>query len=162
MNLYEKIFKSLNKEGIKYIVVGGVAVNLHGYMRFTGDLDLLVMLDDENLNKMDKLMQKMGYTERLPIPVLSLQNTHQVKKWLKEKNMKAYSFIPPKDNPLQIDIVIEESLKFEKIASKKIIKKIEDVSIPVVSIEDLIKMKKKSDRPQDIIDIKALNNLKTE
>jgi predicted nucleotidyltransferase component of viral defense system len=162
MNLYEKIFKSLNKVGIKYIVVGGVAVNLHGYMRFTGDLDLLVMLDEENLQKMDKLMQKLDYTERLPIPVLSLQNTDQVKKWLTKKNMKAYSFIPPKDNPLQIDIVIEESLKFEKIAAKKIIKKIEDVSIPVVSIEDLIKMKKKSDRPQDIIDIKALNNLKKE
>jgi hypothetical protein len=162
MNLYEKIFKSLNKEEIKYIVVGGVAVNLHGYMRFTGDLDILLLLDEKNLLKIDKLMRKMGYTERLPIPVLSLQNTDQVKKWLTEKNMKAYSFIPPQDNPLQIDIVIEESLKFEKIAAKKIIKKIEDVSIPVVSIEDLIKMKKKSDRPQDLIDIKALNNLKKE
>jgi len=74
--------------------------------------------------------------------------------------MKAFSFMPPKNNPLQIEIIIEESLKFNQIVTRKIIKKISGISIPVVSVEDLIKTKKKASRPQDLIDLEALINLK--
>ena len=74
--------------------------------------------------------------------------------------MKAYTFNPPKDNLLQIDIIVEESLKFTTIEPRKIVKKIDGISIPVISIEDLVKMKKKAHRDQDIEDIKALLDLK--
>lgn len=160
MNYFEKVFKSLNKEKIKYLVVGGVAVNLHGYMRFTGDLDLLLLLEEENLKKMDKLMHKLGYSERLPVSVLSLSNKKQVKQWLEEKNMKAYSFTPPKNNPLQIDVIMEESLKYDKIVANKVHKRIDNTVIPVISIDDLIKMKRRANRPQDLVDLEALINLK--
>jgi hypothetical protein len=160
MNIFEKVFKEFNKAGIKYLVVGGVAVNLHGYVRFTGDLDLLLLLDKKNLEKVDKVMHKLGYSERLPVSVMSLNDESQVKKWLKDKNMKAFSFVPPKDNPLQIDIVIEESLKFDKFFKDKINKRIENVTIPVASIDHLIKMKRKADRKQDMIDLEALIKLK--
>ena len=49
--IFKEIFKALNKGGVKYIVVGGVAVNLHGYLRATGDLDILVLLETSNLEK---------------------------------------------------------------------------------------------------------------
>lgn len=160
MNLFEEVFSALNQEKVKYLVVGGVAVNLHGFMRFTGDLDILLLLQDENLEKMDRVMKKLHYSERLPITIQSLSDVLKVKKWLKEKNMRAYSFFPPKNNPLQIDVIIEESLKFEDIVDRKIIKKISGVNIPLVSINDLIKMKKKASRPQDLIDLEALIKLK--
>lgn len=160
MNLFKKIFRALNKAKIKYLVVGGVAVNLHGYIRFTGDLDVLLLLEDQNLKKMDKVMKKLKYSERLPVSILELKDHKQVKKWLKGKGMQAFSFNPPKDNPLQLDIVIEESLKFDKIFPKRIIKRISNVSIPVISIQDLIKMKKKTNRRQDLIDIENLIKLK--
>ncbi len=160
MNLFRKIFKALNNEKIKYLVVGGVAVNLHGYIRFTGDLDILLLLEKNNLAKMEKAMKKLGYTKRLPVSISALSDQKTVKKWLKEKNMKAFSFFPPKFNPLQIDIIIEESLKFNNFLKKKSLKKISGVTIPIVSIEDLIKMKKKADRVQDAIDLEALIKLK--
>lgn len=160
MNIFEKVFKEFNKAGIKYLDVGGVAVSLHGYVRFTGDLDLLLLLDGKNLEKVDKVMHKLGYSERLPVSVMSLNDESQVKKWLKDKNIKAFSFVPPKDNPLQIDIVIEESLKFDKFFKDKINKRIENVTIPVASIDHLIKMKRKADRKQDMIDLEALIKLK--
>lgn len=160
MNLFEKVFSALNQEKVKYLVVGGVAVNLHGFMRFTGDLDILLLLQNENLEKMDHVMKKLHYSEKLPITIQSLSDIVKVKKWLKEKNMRAFSFFPPENNPLQIDIIIEESLKFEDIVNRKIIKKISGVNIPLVSINDLIKMKKKASRPQDLIDLEALIKLK--
>lgn len=160
MNIFEQIFKALNKESVKYIVVGGVAVNLHGYSRFTGDMDILLLLEQENLEKMNKVMKSLGYSERLPVSILELKNKENVRKWLKEKNMMAFSFNPPKDNPLQIDIIIEESLRFDVLKKNKVVKLISGVRIPVVSIEDLITMKKKANRDQDIMDLKALIELK--
>jgi len=159
MNLFEKVFRELNRAKVKYLVVGGVAVNLYGYLRFTGDLDLLLFFNKENLEKMDKVMKKMKYSERLPVSVLALSNQTQVKKWLKEKNMKAYTFNPPKNNLLQIDIIIEDSLAFSAYNKKKNIKRMGSLKIPVVSIQDIIKMKKKAHRDKDILDLQALKYL---
>lgn len=160
MNLFGKAFKALNGENIKYLVVGGVAVNLHGYVRFTGDLDLMVLLEEANLQKLDKVMKKLGYYERLPVSILELKDHKQVKQWLEEKNLQAFSFIPPKNSLLQIDIIIDASLNFEKIYQKRVLKYIDKVQIPVVSIDDLIQMKRKAHREQDLIDLKALITLK--
>lgn len=159
MNLFEKVFRELNKANVKYLVVGGVAVNLYGYLRFTGDLDLLILLNEINLQKIDKVMKKMKYSQRLPISIMDLQNRKQVMKWLKEKNLKAYTFNPPKNNLLQIDIIIEDSLKFTAYNKQKNIKKMGALKIPVVSIKDIIKMKKKAHRDKDMIDLKVLKYL---
>lgn len=159
MNLFEHIFRELNKAKVKYLVVGGVAVNLHGYVRFTGDLDLLLTLDKENLSNMDKVMKKLKYSERLPVPVSALNNKEQVKKWLKEKNLKAYTFNPPKNNLLQIDIIIEDSLKFNSFNNRKTTKTIGGLKIPIVSIADIIKMKKRANREKDILDLKVIKYL---
>lgn len=160
MNLFQKIFSELNKAKIKYLVVGGVAVNLYGYLRFTGDLDLLVLLEEENLGRLDKLMQKLGYIERIPVSVRELEDTEKVKEWIEKKNFKAYSFIPPQSLLLQIDIIIEESLKFQNFYNKKIIKKIENTQIPLIDLDGLIKMKKKANREKDVEDLASLLKLK--
>ncbi len=159
MNLFEKVFRELNKAKVKYLVVGGVAVNLYGYLRFTADLDLLVLLDENNLRKIDAVMGKMKYSERLPVSIMDLKNQKQVTKWLKEKNMKAYTFNPPKNNPLQIDIVIEESLKFAEFFKRKKIKSMSGLRIPVVSIKDIIGMKKRAKRDKDMLDLEVLKYL---
>lgn len=160
MNIFERVFQALNEAKVKYLVVGGVAVNLHGYARFTGDLDLVLLLEENNLVQMKSVMDKLGYKERLPISVLSLSNETHVQEWLDEKNMKAFSFMPAKDNPLQIDIIIEESLQFDQLRKNQIMKRISDVSIPVISMPDLVQMKKKANRAQDLMDLEALIQLK--
>ncbi len=159
-NVFEEIFRAFNKNRLKYLIVGGVAVNLHGYLRFTGDLDILLLLEPENLQKLDRIMKKLGYLERLPVSIMALKDKEVVERWLKEKNLQAFSFIPPKDNPLQIDIILEESLKFKNINKQKVLKKIGDIFVPVISIEQLIKMKQKAGRPQDLFDLENLLELK--
>ena len=49
--LYEEILKRLQDEEFEYLVVGGLAVNLHGYSRITNDLDILILLNEENIDK---------------------------------------------------------------------------------------------------------------
>jgi len=160
MNLFEKVFRELNKAKVDYLVVGGVAVNLYGYVRFTGDLDLLIMLNKKNIQKMDRVMKKLGYYPRLPVSIHDLSDSKKVREWFKKKNLRAFTFMPPRNNPLEIDIIIEESLKFDAIAKDKMVKQIERVRIPVVSIERLLKMKRKAGRPNDVQDVQALLKLK--
>ncbi|MEK7528775.1 MAG: nucleotidyl transferase AbiEii/AbiGii toxin family protein [Patescibacteria group bacterium] len=160
LNPYQKIFKAFDRKKIKYLIVGGVAVNLYGYSRFTGDIDILISLDQENLDAMEKLMHQMGYIERLPITLKSLHDTQQVKKWLKEKNMTAYTFISKSSPQLDIDILVENSIDFKNFYKRKSFIKIWDIKAPVISIDDLIKMKKKARRDKDLLDIKALLQLK--
>jgi hypothetical protein len=49
---YQRFFEGLNKEDIDYLVVGGLAVNLHGIPRMTYDIDLMVSLDTGNIMKL--------------------------------------------------------------------------------------------------------------
>lgn len=160
MGEFEKIFRGLNKEKVKYLIVGGVAVNLYGYLRFTGDLDILLLLEEKNLEKIDKAMKRLGYAERLPVSVKSLSNHEQVRKWLKDKNMKAFSFFYAKGPGLMIDLLIEESLKFDKVYKHSVKKYFDNVLVPVISIDYLIKMKRKAGRDKDLIDLEALIELK--
>ena len=66
---YLGIFKEFNKKKIKYIVCGGIAVNLLGIPRMTYDLDLLLKLEDKNLNKFVKLMKRLGYKAKIPVDI---------------------------------------------------------------------------------------------
>ncbi len=149
MGQFEKIFRALNKEKVKYLVVGGVAVNLYGYLRFTGDIDILLLLEEKNLGKMDRAMKSIGYSDH-----------KQVKKWLKEKNMTAFAFFNSKEPGLMIDILVEESLKFDRILEHSVKKRFDNVNLPLVSIDYLIKMKRKAGRDKDLIDLEALIELK--
>ena len=79
-----------------------LSVELPGYNRFTGDIDILLALDKENLVRMDKLMQKMGYSPRLPVEIQELHDTKKLKNWIKEKGLKAYTFINDKHPQLSI------------------------------------------------------------
>lgn len=160
MNQFEKIFRGLQESGIQYLVVGGVAVNLYGYVRMTADLDLILALEPENMTKMDALMKSLGYTPRPPIGLHELKNAEIIHKLIEEKGMQAYTFTDS-NSLFSIDILTEDSLSFSTFEKKKSIVEMDhNLKIPVVSIDDLIAMKKKIGRPNDLSDIQALQSLK--
>lgn len=161
MNPYKKVFNALAKEQINYLVVGGVAVNLYGYNRFTADIDILIALDEENLKKLEHIMKRMGYVQRLPVELHELRDKQKVKKWIKDKGMTAYTFISDKKPQLDIDILVGYSFDFKNFYNRRETIKIWGISVPVISMDDLIKMKRKANRDQDLIDLKALLELKS-
>ena len=58
---YQSILRAFQEQNLQYIIAGGIAVNLHGYPRFTNDIDILLALDQNNLAKMANIMESMGY-----------------------------------------------------------------------------------------------------
>lgn len=157
---YLTIFKRLNKKRIKYIVVGGIAVNLYGIPRMTYDTDLIVDMQDKNLKALLTLLKDWGFKPKLPVNMMEFAKSEKRRDWIKNKNTKAFCLINPEWAMSEIDIVINTPINYKK-ASKNIKHiALQNVSIPTISINDLIKMKKSSNRQQDKADIRYLKRLK--
>jgi len=159
---YERLFSALNKNKVKYAVVGGVAVNLYGIERATHDLDLLLAMDERNLLKVISVFKDLGYSPKVPVDPADFANKQIREKWVKQKNMIVFSYIDLKNPYVLIDIVISSPLKFENIAKNITILTAYDnkIKVPVISINDLIRMKKQAKRFQDISDIEMLKKAK--
>ena len=156
---FVEILEEFHKKGIKYIIVGGVAVNLHGIPRMTYDLDILLKMEDENLEKFINLMERWGYKPKVPVKIHDFIKKEKREAWIKNKNMKAFTLFNPDAVVKEIDVVINSPLDYEKaIKNVKYIKS-KRVKIPVAGIKDLIKMKKNTKREQDISDVRYLKKL---
>jgi Nucleotidyl transferase AbiEii toxin, Type IV TA system len=157
---YLGIFKKLNEEGIRYLVVGGLAVNLYGIPRMTYDIDLMLDLEDSNLRKFLHLLKAWGFKPKVPVDIMDFANKEKREEWIKEKHMKAFNLVNPAWAISEIDVVIDSPVDYNRAGRKANSVTLQDVTIPVVSIDDLIAMKQVADREQDRADIDYLRKLK--
>ena len=162
MFFYEDLFKALEKDKIEYVVVGGLALVLHGVVRLTADLDLIVALNKDNINQFAKTMTRLGYKPKVPVPAEQLGDAEKRKEWIEGKNMKVFSFFHQKEHFRLIDVFVTEPIPFKELNKEKKIVKVNDISIPICSIKHLIELKEKAGRPQDLSDIKALKKIRHE
>ncbi len=157
---YLELFDLLNRSKVKYLVVGGVALVLHGVVRFTADIDMMLDLSKDNLTKFFGVLKQLKFIPKLPIKMEDLADESLRKKWAKEKNMIVFSFV--KDDYKIIDVFVENPIDFEEAYSRKQAKKAGNTVVDVISFDDLIGLKKLSAREQDLIDIKMLEELRNE
>ena len=153
---YQTIFKELNGLGIDYLVVGGLAVNFHGVPRTTYDIDLMVLLEPENILKLVTKLTQWGYRPKIPIDPKDLANESKRNSWVHEKGMKALNFYSETLPIGEIDIVIDSPIPYEAIRNRAAKVELQDEKIPVVSIRDLIELKLRAGRKQDLADIEHL------
>lgn len=146
----KNLIEYLNAEKINYMIVGGYAVNFHGYSRNTIDIDLIIKFTQANLKKLESLLNKMGLISKLPIDAVSVYKFRD--EYINNRNLLAWNFYNP-DNPTdQVDILITHDVSDFK--SEKF--RVGDFEVKVISKNDLIKMKKASGRDKDLLDIKEL------
>lgn len=130
------------------MVVGGYAVVAHGYMRFTGDLDIWIQVSEENATKM------MSVVRDYPIPPGIFSKEH----FMAEGPLKGVQFGNP---PLRIDILNNIiGMTFNDCYERAYIKTVEDIECKFIDFNDLITAKEISGRPQDIADAKNLIKIK--
>ena len=156
---YENIFNVFNNHNVKYLVVGGVAINLLGIPRSTADLDIFVDLAEDNLKKIIDILIELEFKPRLPIPPRDILDEKKRTEWINEKNLFAFTFYNAKKTYQELDILLGASLNFTLAWARKTTVKAGDISIPVISVSDLIALKKVAGRKKDISDIKALRQL---
>ena len=149
----QNVIRALEKHNIKYALVGGYAVALHGAIRGTVDVDIVIALTKASLEGAESALGNIGLQSRLPVTAEDVYRFR--KEYIENRNLVAWSFINP-DNPIEVvDILITEDVKNIKTVTRQAF----GMTIRIAAIPDLIKLKKKSGRPQDIEDIRALEKL---
>jgi len=155
------IARALQDDNIRYLVVGGLAVNAHGYQRFTSDLDLVIQLNPENTRRALESLQILGYKPRVPVTPEEFSIAENRRRWHEEKGMLVLNLFSDKHRRTPIDIFISEPFDFDIEWEKSTSMSIDpEVSIPVISLDALLIMKKDAGRTKDLLDIEYLERLK--
>lgn len=157
---YYDILEGFFRKEIKYLIVGGLSVNLYGVPRVTQDIDVIISLDSENISKTISLLKDLGYLPKLPVNPEDLLDAKKVEDWIANRNMKAFSFYHHSEIYKEVDIVLVHPLDFEKSYENKTAKKIMNIDIYIAPIDDIIKMKETSGRAQDVSDANMLKKVK--
>ena len=134
------VCRLLNGRGVEYLVVGGVAMALHGRMRATKDIDVLVPRDVENMRRLLEALEAlpMGLARELDAEA---------------ENEKVITIIG--DDP-RVDVLrAAGALAFGDAVRSKRIATVDGVEIPYVGLRDLIRSKR-TDRDQDRVDAREL------
>ena len=156
---YEDLFRKLKSDGVRFVVVGGVALVLHGVVRLTVDIDLMVEMSNGNLTKFIAAVQALGYQPKPPVMAEEFIDPAKRKSWKEEKGMLVFSFFHPEEQGKLIDVFVDEPIPFDEIERDRKVIKAEDIEIPIVSIDHLKRLKRISGRPQDLADIEALEEM---
>jgi predicted nucleotidyltransferase len=159
MSFYLPLFKELNDADVNYVVVGGLATVLHGYARFTADIDLVINLKKPEAEKAVKALVDMGLKPRLPVDPLQFTDPEIRESWRKEKGMEVFSFFDPRNPLLTVDLFVYEPIPFQELALRSERMDIDGIIVPVCSINDLIALKMTVARPRDIDDIEHLQEI---
>lgn len=146
-----EVFKA---HGIPFAIVGGYAVAIHGVARGTFDVDVITLLTEENLEKIELAMKTLGMKSLLPISAKDL--FANLEKYKSERNLVAWNFIHPARMRDSLDVIITDDVR-----DSEIIEVPSDFGmLPTLSLDSLIIMKSRVNREQDQKDVNALKALK--
>jgi hypothetical protein len=157
---YLDLFDALARHDVRYVVVGGLALNLHGVERATMDVDLVVALDAPNLGAAIDAFESIGLSPVAPVNIGEARDPETLRRWRREKNMIAFGLRPTRGVGPTVDCLIDPPVPFASLAQNTVTKAIGNVRIPVASIDDLIALKRAAGRAIDLADIEALGRLK--
>ena len=134
MLAFEELFRRLNDGDVRYVVVGGVAVVLHGVMRFTADIDLIIDLAPAAAQNTMNVMTSAGFVPHLPLAASEFADERKRRMWISEKNMTVFSMLDRHTPPTVVDFFAESPIDFETLWTRATIIQLETTTVRVASI----------------------------
>lgn len=149
--IWHKIIDSLTKNKLDYVLVGGVALVVHGIPRSTLDIDIYIVAKAETVNKLFQIADALELkSEQRAILAIAHSNELIANQWV------SFSY----EGRDILDVFLAEEKKFKKIFKTSKLEQDKDISIRVASLKDIELMKKASGRPVDIADIELIKKAK--
>lgn len=158
MNLFQMI-EMLSDAKVDYVVVGGLAVALHGYQRVTMDVDVVLAMTPDNLRAFINSSKAYGLQPVIPVDIDSLADPRLLEQWFQEKGMQAFGLRGPETTSTVIDVLIKPRVSFADLKRDATIIGVGNLNIPIASIDHLIAMKTDTGRSKDALDIEELKKL---
>lgn len=146
-----ELFRVLAEHGVDYLIVGGVAAQVHGRRRTTKDLDVTPAPDPENL---DRLAAALVTLEAHPVELGSSAPTPSA------EQLRAAPIVPPlitRHGELHILNEIPGATAYDAMRTRALSTDLDGIAVQIVGVDDLIRMKQASGRPGDIEDIEAIS-----
>ena len=159
MALFEPIFGALNDNHVRYVVVGGLATVLHGFARLTADIDLIVDLAPDEARRAVTTLAGLGFRPRVPVDMRDYADPEIRRRWIDEKGMRVLSLWDPAQPMRELDLFVDPPIDFALLWAHSEIVHIRGALVRIASIPDLIAMKRLAGRPEDMIDIRALEEI---
>lgn len=153
MSFLSRVCCALADQDLRYAIVGGHAVALHGAVRGTVDIDIALTWSLRSLQRAEQALADIGLVSKLPI---SAEDVFRFRdEYVENRNLIAWNFFNLDNLTEQVDIVITYDLKGKRTQRMDTA----DGPIQLLSRKDLIEMKRSSGRPQDLEDADALERL---
>jgi hypothetical protein len=153
----ETIVRALNAAKARYLIVGGLAVNAHGFVRLTRDVDIVLGLERENASRGLNALLQAGWRLAIPEKPEAFADAVTRERWRTEKNMIVLKLWSDEHRRTPVDIFVYEPFDFAAEFSRAGRLEIcPGLLAPVVTLETLLKMKRAAGRPQDLTDIEEL------
>lgn len=149
-----RLAEALDRARVAYAIVGGYAVALHGAVRGTLDIDLVLRFDEKQFEAAERAFCSIGLEPRLPVTASEVFRFRE--EYVRNRNMTAWTFVNPARPSEIVDVILTSDLRDMRVRRVKI----QGKSVKLASIDDLIRMKTESNRPQDVEDVKALKKLR--
>ena len=157
----EAIVRALNTAEVQYLIVGGLAVNAHGYVRLTRGVDIVLQLDPANVSRALSALFDVGYQMSIPAKPEDFANPETREDWRHRKGMVTLKLWSDEHQRTPVDIFVYEPFDFTKEYAAATAREVSPgVTARVVSLETLIKMKRDAGRAQDLIDIEELQRIR--
>jgi hypothetical protein len=153
------ILRALNEANVRYLIVGGLAVVAHGYVRFTQDIDLVIQLERENVLRAMNALTAIGYSPLIPVDAAQFADETLRQQWRNEKGMIVFQLFNPNRESTRVDVFVSEPFVFAQEFKTAIWHTWGELRAPVVRIETLIAMKEAAGRPQDLADAALLRDI---
>ena len=145
---HRKLIADMLAEGVQFMLVGGYAVNYHGYNRTTGDMDIWLKPDNDNKIKLIKALEKndVDVEDLLVIKELDFSETLVFSAW---------------ESPYKIDFLTKVSgVAYDEADREKIVTEIEGLAMPIINLNHLVLTKFGTGRLQDKNDIEKLQQIR--
>lgn len=153
----DTIVKVLNEAKVEYLIVGGLAVNAHGYKRLTDDVDLVIGLEPSNIIGGLNALFSVGYHMAIPVTPEDFADAEKRETWRKDKNMIVLKLWSDEHRRTPIDVFVYEPFDFHRAySSAQWLPLGTNLQVPIVDFETLVRMKEAAGRPQDLADISEL------
>jgi predicted nucleotidyltransferase len=147
----DAIIRALVANRVDFVVIGGVAVQAHGYIRMTQDLDIIVAPKTLNLSRLSQALAELE-AELRTTGTLKLTDPHQLRR---------APLVPVMTKAGALDVVNVEHVagaprSYEALREAALVVNLDGLEVPVAGLSDLIRMKRAAGREQDLADIEAL------
>lgn len=136
---YEDVFAALERARVRYVVVGGVAVVLRGYVRPIADLDLVIDPDRPAADAAMGSLGALGFLPSIPLPLSMLTVLR-----LFDRSQR------------EIDVFVRYPIPFEDLWVASGLLRVGDGLARVASRDDVLRAKRLTGRPLDLLDVEEL------